>query len=143
MEKSKNVCCPPEYKMDDFSEFFEREKARAFRLNEIESIIGNEYNMDRLRELVEADRDGRVEILTGESREMDTIRDLVKIITWITDSVQEHDFSPFRVVKGAIDTTFPVTKEWDKAVEKHSEIIYLAFKDLETKFKMKGNRNEN
>lgn len=59
----KNVCQPPEYTMDDFSEFFEREKARALRLNEIEAIIGDDYDLDRLRELVEADRDGRCVVL--------------------------------------------------------------------------------
>ena len=55
----KNVCQPPEYTMDDFSEFFEREKERALRLNEIEAITGDDYDLDRLRELVEADREGR------------------------------------------------------------------------------------
>lgn len=105
--------------------------------------ICGETPPDRLRELVEADRKGRVEILTGDSREMDTIRDLVQIITWVTDSVQDHDFSPFRAVRGAVDVTFPVVKEWDKVIEKHSEIIYLAFKDLETKFTLKGDRDEN
>lgn len=59
----KNVCQPPEYTMDDFSEFFEREKARALRLNEIEAITGDDYDLDRLQELVEADRLGRIKIL--------------------------------------------------------------------------------
>lgn len=52
----KNVCQPPEYTMDDVAEFFEKEKARALRLNEIEAIIDDDYDLDRLRELVEADR---------------------------------------------------------------------------------------
>lgn len=70
MEQSKNVCRPPEYTMDDVSEFFEREKARALRLNEIESIIGDNYDLDRLRELVEADRDGRCVVLPISTPEM-------------------------------------------------------------------------
>lgn len=31
------------------------------RLNAIENILGDDYDLDRLRELVEADRDGRCE----------------------------------------------------------------------------------
>lgn len=33
------------------------------RLSAIENILGDDYDLDRLRELVEADRDGRVKIL--------------------------------------------------------------------------------
>lgn len=59
----KNVCHPPEYTMDDVAEFFEKEKARALRLNEIEAIIDDDYDLDRLRELVKADRDGRCVVI--------------------------------------------------------------------------------
>lgn len=34
------------------------------RLAEIEDILGNEYNLDRLSELVKADREGRIAILS-------------------------------------------------------------------------------
>lgn len=38
--------------------------AKAFdRLAAIENILGDSYNIDRLRELVEADKDGRIKIL--------------------------------------------------------------------------------
>ena len=33
------------------------------RLNEIENILGDHYNLDRLRQLLEADRDGRCVVL--------------------------------------------------------------------------------
>lgn len=33
------------------------------RLAAIEDILGDEYDLDRLRELAQADRDGRVEII--------------------------------------------------------------------------------
>ena len=33
------------------------------RLNAIENILGDEYDLDRLRELAQADREGRVEII--------------------------------------------------------------------------------
>ena len=89
----KNVCQPPEYTMDDFSEFFEREKARALRLNEIEAIIGEDYDLDRLRDLVEADRDGRCEVLPckpgdtinafrlGDKKKLCVISDMVTSVT--------------------------------------------------------------
>ena len=35
------------------------------RLKAIEDILGDEYELDRLRELVEADREGRVRIIAG------------------------------------------------------------------------------
>lgn len=35
----------------------------VIRLAEIEDILGNEYDLDRLRELVEAERDGRCVVL--------------------------------------------------------------------------------
>ena len=59
----KNVCKPPEYTMDDVAEFFESEKTRALRVSEIEAIMGGDYDLDRLRELVEADRDGLCVVL--------------------------------------------------------------------------------
>lgn len=34
-----------------------------YRLNQIEDILGNEYDLDRLRELAEADREGRCVVL--------------------------------------------------------------------------------
>lgn len=46
-----------------FSEYIESAKARALRASEIEAILGNDYDLDRLRELVEADRDGRCVVL--------------------------------------------------------------------------------
>lgn len=33
------------------------------RLREIEDILGDDYNLDRLREIVKADRDGRCVVL--------------------------------------------------------------------------------
>lgn len=63
MEPKENLCQPPEYPAGMFSEYIESAKARALRVSEIEAILGDDYYMDRLRELVEADRDGRVKIL--------------------------------------------------------------------------------
>ena len=62
MERKEKLCQPPEYPAEMFAEYFERAKERALRISEIEAILGDEYNLDRLRDLVEADRDGRVKI---------------------------------------------------------------------------------
>lgn len=35
----------------------------VYRLNEIENILGNEYNLEHLKELVEAEREGRRVVL--------------------------------------------------------------------------------
>ena len=57
MEPKENLFQPPEYPAEMFSEYIESAKARALRASEIEAILGDEYDLDRLRELVEADRD--------------------------------------------------------------------------------------
>lgn len=66
MEWKENTCQPPEYtveNVENISELYEREKARALRLSEIQNIIGDTYDLDHLRELVEADKYGRCVIL--------------------------------------------------------------------------------
>lgn len=63
MNIPENRCQPPEYSPEMFAEYFENEKKRALRISEIEAILGDDYNLDRLRELVEADRDGRCVVL--------------------------------------------------------------------------------
>ena len=57
MDRPKNMCQPPEYPPEMFDEYFESAKKRALRASQIESILGDDYDLDRLRELVEADRD--------------------------------------------------------------------------------------
>lgn len=63
MGQKENLFQPPEYAAEMFSEYFESEKARALRASEIEAILRDDYDMDRLRELVEADREGRCVVL--------------------------------------------------------------------------------
>lgn len=48
---------------DTVGEFIDCVKELAERLASIEDILGDEYDLDRLRELVEADRDGRCVVL--------------------------------------------------------------------------------
>lgn len=59
MDRPENMCKPPEYPPEMFAEYFESAKKRALRASQIESILGDDYDLDRLRELVEADREGR------------------------------------------------------------------------------------
>ena len=63
MNRPENMCQPPEYPPEMFAEYFESAKKRALRTSQIESILGDDYDLDRLRELVEADRDGRCVVL--------------------------------------------------------------------------------
>lgn len=63
MERKENLRQPPEYPPEMFSQYFERAKERALRASKIEAILGDDYDLDHLRELVEADRDGRCEVL--------------------------------------------------------------------------------
>lgn len=72
MEQKENLFQPPEYPAAMFSEFFEEAKKRAIRANEIEEILDEDYDLDRLKELVEADHDGRCIVLpckVGDAQE--------------------------------------------------------------------------
>lgn len=49
------------------------------RLSEIEDILGDEYNIDRLRELVEADRDGRCIVIPDFVWKVGETRGVIKV----------------------------------------------------------------
>lgn len=49
----------PPVREDTVDEFVDCVKDMASRLASIENILGDDYDLDRLKELVEADRDGR------------------------------------------------------------------------------------
>lgn len=67
-DKRRDLCISCELSIDDecdhlnHSEFCGNAK-RYHRLASIEDILGDDYDLDRLRELVDADRDGRCVIL--------------------------------------------------------------------------------
>lgn len=63
MDRPENMCKPPEYPPEMFAEYFESAKKRALRASQIESILGDDYDLERLCELAEADRDGRCVML--------------------------------------------------------------------------------
>lgn len=159
-------CCERSIACNECEEF----EALVDRIGAIEEILGDDYDLDylrnlanqrmtmredvaermklvggipieRLRELVEADRDGRCVVLNGKDKKNETIRDLVKVLKWISDSVINHDFSPFRIVTGAPENTFPVVRQYQRVTDKYEEEIYLAFKDEEAGNYMKGEQN--
>ena len=59
--KCSEHCCKEDFSCEDCGEF----DKLVDRLGDIEDILGDDYDLARLRELVEADRAGRVKILSG------------------------------------------------------------------------------
>ena len=100
-----------------------------YTIKKVEEISGVSFH--RMLELAIADRDGRCVILGTKNKESEVICELVKILDWVTKSVEKHDFSPFRIVTGAPENTYPVTREFDKILDKYEETIYTAFKNIE------------
>ena len=92
--------------------------AMAIRLKQIEDILGDDYDLDRLKELVEADRDGRCVVLpcrVGDTLYYigGTYKTLIKPVTveevYIGDGV-------FAVGVSSGFTTFTLQeKEWYKS----------------------------
>ena len=105
------------------------EELRKYTIKKIEETTGVSFH--RMIELAIADKDGRCIILGTKSKESEVICELVKILDWVTKSVNKHDFSPFRIVAGAPENTYPVTREFDKILDKYEETIYTAFKNVE------------
>ena len=56
----------PPVREDTVDEFVDCVKDMASRLASIENILGDEYDLDRLRELIEADKDGRTIVLPAQ-----------------------------------------------------------------------------
>ena len=66
-----------------------------------------------------------------KNKESEVICELVKTLDWVVKSVKNHDFSPFTAVAGAPENTYPVVHEFNKILDKYSETIYVAFKNIE------------
>ena len=105
------------------------EELKNYTIKKIEETAGIPFY--RMMELAIADRDGRCVILGTKNKESEVICELVKILDWVTKSVEKHDFSPFRIVTGVPENTYPVTREFDKILDKYEETIYTAFKNIE------------
>lgn len=63
MEHSEKLCIPLEYTAATIEDEYKKNVARAIRLSTILDILGDDYDLDRLRELVEEDRAGRCKTL--------------------------------------------------------------------------------
>lgn len=66
-----------------------------------------------------------------KNKESEVICKLAKTLDWVVKSVENHDFSPFRVVAGAPKNICPVTQEFNRILSKYDETIYTAFKNTE------------
>ena len=87
--------------------------------------------VDRLRELAEADREGRCVVLDGKSRDKELIRKLVRLLYWLEDCVKKKDFSPFRIVAGALEINYPFISAFQRIENEYELEIHLAGKDEE------------
>ena len=65
MERTE-ICQPPEFTGETIGEMYKNLIARAARISDVDDIIGDGYDIDRLRELVQADREGRCVVLPKE-----------------------------------------------------------------------------
>ena len=63
MEHSEKLCIPLEYTASMIEDEYKKNVARAIRLSTILDILGDDYDLNRLRELVEEDRAGRCKTL--------------------------------------------------------------------------------
>ena len=68
-----------------------------------------------------------------KNKENEVICELVKTLDWVVKSVENHDFSPFRVVAGAPESTYPVAHKFSEILDKYDETICIAFKNIENK----------
>lgn len=69
MDRTKNMCVPPEFTADMISDIVADVVKKSNRRDDLEEIIGD-YDLDRLRELVQADREGRCAILSKPMKPM-------------------------------------------------------------------------
>ena len=101
------------------------------RLANIEDILGDEYDIDRLRELAQADREGLCVVLDGKSRDKELIRKLVRLLYWLEGCIKKKDFSPFRIVAGAPENNYPFISAFQHIENEYELEIHLAGKDEE------------
>lgn len=94
MEINKNLCQPPEYTPDIIKDIYKQEIARALRINTILDILGDDYDLDHLRKLVEADRDERCAVLPckpGDAVWIISERGSRCVERWIVHRVYKRD----------------------------------------------------
>lgn len=109
----------------------DRNKYEKCEYKSLHNTIPYDCDYNRIKELIKADKDGRCIILGTKNKESEVICELVKTLDWVVKSVKNHDFSPFRIVTGAPENTYPVIREFNKILDKYDETIYTAFKNIE------------
>ena len=110
MGRPENLCQSPEFTAEMIGDIVKEEAERALRLNTILNILGDDYDLDRLHELVKADRDKRCVIFKFglgstvyrvwvrpdgshpfvSAENMSTVNDLVNAESW-TDSYASRE----------------------------------------------------
>lgn len=111
--------------------FIEAKENAVSRLAAIEDILGDEYDIDELAEMVQAKREGRCVVLDGKSRDKELIRKLVRLFYWLEDCVKKKDFSPFRIVAGAPENNYPFISAFQRIENEYELEIHLAGKEEE------------
>lgn len=67
MNRPENLFQPPEYTADMIGDMVEDAYKRAEMMAVIDEIMRDNYDPDRLRELLEADREGRVKLISPKA----------------------------------------------------------------------------
>lgn len=115
---------------DTIDEFVDCVKELAARLASIEDILGDNYDLDRLRELVEADRDGLCDIHKVKDGEM-----VYSIFAYVNGlSPKRSNGKPFNTIaKYKVDdfSRDIVDREFGKTVFRTREAAEAALKSAE------------
>ena len=83
-------------------------EAQVYRLAEIEDILGDDYDLDRLRDLVQADREGRCVVLP--CREGDTV---YRIVEDQFECNAEDAADPFMPTAEIVEEPFHISNFYD------------------------------
>lgn len=83
-------------------------------------------DINRLRELAEADRNGLCVVLDGKSRDKELICKLMRLLYWLEDSIKKKDFSPFRIVAGAPENNYPFISAFHR-IEDEYDLVCMRF----------------
>lgn len=123
-------------------EFIDCVKELAARLAAIEDILGDEYDLDRLRELAQADREGRCVVLpckVGDklyeairhrnSGEMEVVERIVQSIEFFADSyyVKMYRWKPCKETNGVLSQR---VDSWAKETD-IGKTVFLIRKEAE------------
>ena len=124
VEHSEKLCIPLEYTAAMIEDEYKKNVARAIRLSTILDILGDTYDLDHLRDLVEADRDGRCVVLPCK------IGTPVYRILWHCGCAALDDES-YKYVGFPVPFTFDMINQFGKSVFLTREEAEEAMKERE------------